>query len=244
VKSRDPDGFPDEAPESGAARGKGKRWGRAKPDRSEEIELQGEDLGWLDDLRSAKQDQADIGPDGTAPEAPLTARDEARRRELEALGQDEVELSTGDVRSRGRDRERTGLEPSGPDRDASPDRDDRLDRDGRSGGDGPLDRDGGLLDLDAGRRDRDRADRDLDRSDAGRSRFGGDQDRSGDDQIRSVEDLDPADDSSEWASRTGRRARREESPAPPSRAAPPPAVPVSPPPISPSAAPPAMTPSR
>ncbi|MFD1085065.1 hypothetical protein [Micromonospora andamanensis] len=59
---------PDEGPE--ARRGKGRRWGRGKSEPVPEEPGGGEDFGWIDDLRSAKQQRAELGPDGVAGEPP------------------------------------------------------------------------------------------------------------------------------------------------------------------------------
>ncbi|PZF87598.1 hypothetical protein, partial [Micromonospora endophytica] len=55
-----------ERPEDGPdeRRGKGRRWGRGKSEAAREEPGGGEDLGWIDDLRSAKQQGGDLGPDG------------------------------------------------------------------------------------------------------------------------------------------------------------------------------------
>ncbi|HYN93867.1 MAG TPA: hypothetical protein VES42_08460, partial [Pilimelia sp.] len=41
--------------------GRGRRWGRGRPEPAEEP-VDGEELGWLADLRSAKAARSDLGP--------------------------------------------------------------------------------------------------------------------------------------------------------------------------------------
>ncbi|NGM11263.1 hypothetical protein ENC19_00495 [Verrucosispora sp. CWR15] len=63
---------PDEGPD--ARRGKGRRWGRGRSEAAPEESAGGEDFGWIDDLRSAKQQRTELGPDGVAVEPPAAAR--------------------------------------------------------------------------------------------------------------------------------------------------------------------------
>ncbi len=70
---------PDDGPDEGREpRAKGRRWGRGgrSDDVVEEPEVSGEELGWIADLRTAKEQRSDLGPggaDGPAPAEP-TAR--------------------------------------------------------------------------------------------------------------------------------------------------------------------------
>ncbi|MBQ0992296.1 hypothetical protein KBX08_19670, partial [Micromonospora sp. H61] len=66
---------PDEGPdERRDPRAKTRRWGRGRPAEPEpEQPAAGEEFGWIDDLRSAKQQRAELGPDG-APAEPNRPR--------------------------------------------------------------------------------------------------------------------------------------------------------------------------
>ncbi|WP_236146073.1 hypothetical protein, partial [Verrucosispora sp. SN26_14.1] len=57
-----------ERPEDGQEerRPKGRRWGRSKPEAAPEDPGPGEDFGWIDDLRSAKQQRGELGPDAVS----------------------------------------------------------------------------------------------------------------------------------------------------------------------------------
>ncbi|TDB77725.1 hypothetical protein E1165_03245, partial [Micromonospora sp. KC723] len=61
---RDQDG-PDERRDS---RAKGRRWGRGRAEETPP-EPVGEEFGWIDDLRTAKQQRGELGPDGERPPA-------------------------------------------------------------------------------------------------------------------------------------------------------------------------------
>ncbi|MBM0207394.1 hypothetical protein JNW90_33750, partial [Micromonospora sp. STR1s_5] len=56
---------PDEGPdERRDPRAKTRRWGRGRPAEPEpEAPVAGEEFGWIDDLRSAKQQRTELGPD-------------------------------------------------------------------------------------------------------------------------------------------------------------------------------------
>ncbi|MFB6397250.1 hypothetical protein AAFH96_29740, partial [Polymorphospora sp. 2-325] len=64
-----------ERPEDGSeegrdARPKGRRWGRNRPEPAEPEQVSGEELGWIADLRTAREQRADIGPGGAEPTGP------------------------------------------------------------------------------------------------------------------------------------------------------------------------------
>ncbi|MET8838392.1 hypothetical protein ABZV78_31450, partial [Micromonospora sp. NPDC004540] len=66
---------PADGPDEGRdPRAKGRRWGRGKADAEPEAATAGEEFGWIDDLRTAKQQRSDLGPDGEAPGAVPPAR--------------------------------------------------------------------------------------------------------------------------------------------------------------------------
>lgn len=68
MKSRGAD-RPDEGPdERRDPRAKGRRWGRGRAEAEPEEPVAGEEFGWIDDLRSAKQQRSELGPDGAAVE--------------------------------------------------------------------------------------------------------------------------------------------------------------------------------
>ncbi|MBF9132641.1 hypothetical protein I0C86_27345 [Plantactinospora sp. S1510] len=75
MKSRGSERGEDGHDERREPRGKGRRWGRGKPEPAavpEEPEVSGEELGWIADLRTAKEQQADIGPaGGTSADPPV-----------------------------------------------------------------------------------------------------------------------------------------------------------------------------
>ncbi|WP_201749522.1 hypothetical protein, partial [Micromonospora sicca] len=48
-------------------RAKGRRWGRGRADAEPEDAVAGEEFGWIDDLRTAKQQRAELGPEGAGP---------------------------------------------------------------------------------------------------------------------------------------------------------------------------------
>ncbi|KAB1927808.1 hypothetical protein F8271_29320, partial [Micromonospora sp. ALFpr18c] len=69
MKSRGAD-RPDESPdERRDTRPKGRRWGRGRAEAEPEEPVSGEEFGWIDDLRSAKQQRTELGPEGVAAEA-------------------------------------------------------------------------------------------------------------------------------------------------------------------------------
>ncbi|PWR05218.1 hypothetical protein DKT68_28145, partial [Micromonospora acroterricola] len=73
MKSRGAD-RPDEGPdERRDPRAKGRRWGRGRAEAEPEEPVSGEEFGWIDDLRSAKQQRTELGPDG-APAEPTRPR--------------------------------------------------------------------------------------------------------------------------------------------------------------------------
>uniref|UniRef100_UPI00157C1052 hypothetical protein n=1 Tax=Micromonospora maritima TaxID=986711 RepID=UPI00157C1052 len=45
-------------------RGKGRRWGRGRAEAEPDPAVAGEEFGWIDDLRTAKQERGELGPDG------------------------------------------------------------------------------------------------------------------------------------------------------------------------------------
>ncbi|PWU51431.1 hypothetical protein DLE60_32210, partial [Micromonospora globispora] len=47
-------------------RAKGRRWGRGRAD-AEPEDANGEEFGWIDDLRTAKEQRTELGPDGGPP---------------------------------------------------------------------------------------------------------------------------------------------------------------------------------
>ncbi|TDC31688.1 hypothetical protein, partial [Micromonospora sp. KC213] len=49
-------------------RAKGRRWGRGRAEEAPP-EPVAEDFGWIDDLRTAKQQRGELGPDGEQPGA-------------------------------------------------------------------------------------------------------------------------------------------------------------------------------
>lgn len=56
---------PEDGPEERRdARAKGRRWGRGRSDAEPEATSGGEDFGWIDDLRTAKQERSELGPGG------------------------------------------------------------------------------------------------------------------------------------------------------------------------------------
>ncbi|WP_234583483.1 hypothetical protein, partial [Micromonospora sp. MH99] len=60
---------PDEGPdERRDPRAKGRRWGRGRAEAEPEEPVAGEEFGWIDDLRSAKQQRGELGPDGAPAE--------------------------------------------------------------------------------------------------------------------------------------------------------------------------------
>lgn len=61
---------PDEgADERRDPRAKARRWGRGRAAEPEPEEpVAGEEFGWIDDLRSAKQQRTELGPDGAPAE--------------------------------------------------------------------------------------------------------------------------------------------------------------------------------
>ncbi|MBM0278874.1 hypothetical protein, partial [Micromonospora tarensis] len=61
---------PDEGPdERRDPRAKARRWGRGRAAEAEPEEpVAGEEFGWIDDLRSAKQQRTELGPDGAPAE--------------------------------------------------------------------------------------------------------------------------------------------------------------------------------
>ncbi|MEU1400724.1 hypothetical protein ABZ403_32330, partial [Micromonospora zamorensis] len=61
---------PDEGPDEGRdPRAKTRRWGRGRAAEPEPEEpVAGEEFGWIDDLRSAKQQRTELGPDGAPAE--------------------------------------------------------------------------------------------------------------------------------------------------------------------------------
>ncbi|MFC0100416.1 hypothetical protein ACFFKH_23205, partial [Micromonospora marina] len=48
-------------------RGKGRRWGRGRAEPELDPTVVGEELGWIDDLRTAKQQGGELGPDEGGP---------------------------------------------------------------------------------------------------------------------------------------------------------------------------------
>ncbi|MBM0235763.1 hypothetical protein JNW91_30800, partial [Micromonospora sp. STR1_7] len=52
-----------------STRPKGRRWGRGRAEAEPEEPVSGEEFGWIDDLRSAKQQRTELGPEGAAAEA-------------------------------------------------------------------------------------------------------------------------------------------------------------------------------
>ncbi|WP_433120097.1 hypothetical protein [Micromonospora sp. CA-246542] len=65
---------PDEGPdERRDPRAKGRRWGRGRAEAEPEEPVAGEEFGWIDDLRSAKQQRGELGPDGV-PVEPVPPR--------------------------------------------------------------------------------------------------------------------------------------------------------------------------
>ncbi|MGA4682793.1 hypothetical protein ACPCK6_00005, partial [Micromonospora sp. AB353] len=48
-------------------RGKGRRWGRGRAEPELDPTVVGEELGWIDDLRTAKHQGGELGPDGDVP---------------------------------------------------------------------------------------------------------------------------------------------------------------------------------
>ncbi|PWU57914.1 hypothetical protein DLJ47_01025, partial [Micromonospora sp. S4605] len=69
--SERPEDGPDERRDS---RAKGRRWGRGKAEAEPEEPISGEEFGWIDDLRTAKQQRTELGPGGGAPEPTPPAR--------------------------------------------------------------------------------------------------------------------------------------------------------------------------
>ncbi|MEH1102351.1 hypothetical protein V6V16_24650, partial [Micromonospora sp. CPCC 205561] len=65
--SERPEDGPDERRDS---RAKGRRWGRGKAEAEPEEPVSGEEFGWIDDLRSAKQQRTELGPGGAEPTPP------------------------------------------------------------------------------------------------------------------------------------------------------------------------------
>ncbi|MFC5945837.1 hypothetical protein ACFPZ4_30800, partial [Micromonospora harpali] len=62
---------PEDGPEEQREpRPKGRRWGRGRPDSEPEEPVAGEEFGWIDDLRSAKQQRGELGPGGAPGQAP------------------------------------------------------------------------------------------------------------------------------------------------------------------------------
>ncbi|NIL59448.1 hypothetical protein HCB18_23015, partial [Salinispora arenicola] len=62
-------------PEDGTdERRKGRRWGRGKAETTADEPLGGEEFGWIDDLRTAKAQRAELGPeDGPGQSTPTAA---------------------------------------------------------------------------------------------------------------------------------------------------------------------------
>ncbi|MEV4216257.1 hypothetical protein AB0J36_32765, partial [Micromonospora sp. NPDC049662] len=87
---------PDEGPdERRDPRAKGRRWGRGRAEAEPEEPVAGEEFGWIDDLRSAKQQRGELGPDGVPVEpvppragvpTPPDAPPGPRRPDTEAAG--------------------------------------------------------------------------------------------------------------------------------------------------------------
>ncbi|MGC4853021.1 hypothetical protein ACLQ24_06385, partial [Micromonospora sp. DT4] len=87
---------PDEGPdERRDPRAKGRRWGRGRAEAEPEEPVAGEEFGWIDDLRSAKQQRGELGPDGVPVEpvppragvpAPPDAPPGPRRPDAETAG--------------------------------------------------------------------------------------------------------------------------------------------------------------
>lgn len=68
MKSRGSDLPEDGTEEQREPRSLRRRWGRGKSDTpAEEPEVSGEELGWIADLRTAKQQQTELGPGGAEP---------------------------------------------------------------------------------------------------------------------------------------------------------------------------------
>ncbi|KAB1128979.1 hypothetical protein F6X68_29615, partial [Micromonospora sp. AMSO12t] len=62
---------PEDGPEERRdSRAKGRRWGRGKAEAEPEEPISGEEFGWIDDLRSAKQQRTELGPGGLEPASP------------------------------------------------------------------------------------------------------------------------------------------------------------------------------
>lgn len=87
---------PDEGPdERRDPRAKGRRWGRGRAEAEPEEPVAGEEFGWIDDLRSAKQQRGELSPDGMPAEpvpprtglpTPPDAPPGPRRPDAEAAG--------------------------------------------------------------------------------------------------------------------------------------------------------------
>ncbi len=61
----------DQPEESADQRRKGRRWGRGKAEAAADEPVSGEEFGWIDDLRTAKAQRGELGPEGgPAPAAP------------------------------------------------------------------------------------------------------------------------------------------------------------------------------
>ncbi|MEU4638922.1 hypothetical protein AB0F90_31375 [Micromonospora chalcea] len=54
-------------------RAKGRRWGRGRAEPELDPTVVGEELGWIDDLRTAKQQGGELGPEGDS-SAPAPGR--------------------------------------------------------------------------------------------------------------------------------------------------------------------------
>ena len=78
VRSRGAD-RPDEGPdERRDPRAKGRRWGRGRAEAEPEEPVAGEEFGWIDDLRSAKQQRGGLGPErGSAGQPAASAQSPA-----------------------------------------------------------------------------------------------------------------------------------------------------------------------
>ncbi|WP_416905235.1 hypothetical protein [Micromonospora echinospora] len=61
-----PEDGPDERRDPKA---RGRRWGRGRSDAEPEEPVGGEELGWIDDLRTAKRQRSELGPEAGAREA-------------------------------------------------------------------------------------------------------------------------------------------------------------------------------
>ncbi|MET7835342.1 hypothetical protein ABZS44_21275, partial [Micromonospora sediminicola] len=51
-------------------RAKGRRWGRGRAEAEPDPAVAGEEFGWIDDLRTAKQQRGELGPEGETPAGP------------------------------------------------------------------------------------------------------------------------------------------------------------------------------